>query len=117
MRRFTTSVIVAALSLGAPALVQAQGAAAQAESQAPAKSSAMVRSVKVVDLKELQPEMRSQVEKFASTTRQEDMASLRKSLDALPQAASALKDKGLSSAQIVAINIDDGVLTMFAKKA
>lgn len=117
MRKFTTSVIVAALSLGTPALVQAQGAASQAEAQAPAKSSATVRSVKVVDLKELQPEMRSQVEKFASTTKQEDMSSLRKSIDALPQAASALKEKGISSAQIVAINIDDGVLTMFAKTA
>ena len=117
MRKFTTSVIVAALSLGTPAFVQAQGGAAPAAAQAPAKSSATVRSVKVVDLKELQPEMRSQVEKFASTTKQEDMMSLRKSLDALPQAASALKDKGLSSAQVVAINIDDGVLTMFAKTA
>lgn len=117
MRRFTTSVIVAALALGTPALVQAQGAAAQAEAQAPAKSSAAVRSVKVVDLKELPPEMRSQVEKFASTTKQEDMMSLRQSIDALPQAASALKEKGISSAQVVAINIADGVLTMFARSA
>ena len=33
------------------------------------------------------------------------------------EAASALKAKGLSSAQVVAINIADGVLTLFAKTA
>jgi Spy/CpxP family protein refolding chaperone len=118
MRKFTTSVIVAALSLATPAFVQAQGAAAPSEAQTPAaKSNTTIRSIKVVDLNELQPEMRSQVEAFALRSKEEDMTSLRKSLDALPQAASALKEKGLSSAQVVAINIDDGVLTMFAKSA
>jgi len=43
------------------------------------------------------------------------MQSLRKSIDATPEAASALKSKGLSSSQVVAINIADGVLTLFAK--
>lgn len=45
------------------------------------------------------------------------MQSLRKSIDAIPEATSALKGKGLSSSQIVAINIVDGVLTLFAKTA
>jgi hypothetical protein len=45
------------------------------------------------------------------------MQSLRKSIDATPEAASALKAKGLSSSQVVAINIADGVLTLFAKTA
>jgi hypothetical protein len=45
------------------------------------------------------------------------MQSLRKSIDETPEAANALKVKGLSSAQVVAINIADGVLTMFAKTA
>jgi len=34
-----------------------------------------------------------------------------------PEAASALKAKGLSSSHVVAINIADGVLTIFAKTA
>jgi hypothetical protein len=45
------------------------------------------------------------------------MQSLRKSIDAVPEAASALKAKGLSSSQVVAINIADGVLTLFTKTA
>jgi hypothetical protein len=45
------------------------------------------------------------------------MQSLRKPIDATPEAASALKAKGLRSSQVVAINITGGVLTMFAKIA
>jgi hypothetical protein len=45
------------------------------------------------------------------------MQSLRKAIEATPEAASALKAKGLSSSQVVAINIIDGVLTLFAKTA
>jgi hypothetical protein len=37
--------------------------------------------------------------------------------DATPEAASALKAKGLSSLQVVAINIADGVLTLITKTA
>ncbi|MEH2470059.1 hypothetical protein V1281_000692 [Nitrobacteraceae bacterium AZCC 2161] len=118
MRTFTTSVIVAALSLGTPAFVQAQGAPSKSETQAPsAQSSVSIRSIQVVDVKELQPAARSQVEDFVARTSEQDLQSLRQSIDALPQAASALKAKGLSSSQVVAINIADGVLTMFAKTA
>jgi hypothetical protein len=45
------------------------------------------------------------------------MQSLRASIDATPEAASALRAKGLSSSHVVAINIADGVLTLFAKTA
>jgi hypothetical protein len=45
------------------------------------------------------------------------MQSLRKSIDASPEVAAALKAKGLSSSQVVAINIAEGVLTMFTKTA
>jgi len=50
-------------------------------------------------------------------TSDQDMQALRHSIDATPVAASALKAKGLSSAQVVAINIADGVLTMFTRTA
>jgi hypothetical protein len=43
------------------------------------------------------------------------MQSLRKSIDATREAVSALKAKGVSSSHVVAINIADGVLTLFAK--
>lgn len=118
MRILTTSVLAATLTLGTPAFVLAQAAPSPTETQTPpAKSNTAIRSIKVVDVKELQPAERAQVEKFVAGTKQEDLQALRQSLDALPQAASALKDKGLSSSQVVAINIEDGVLTMFARIA
>jgi hypothetical protein len=45
------------------------------------------------------------------------MQSLRKSIDATPEAASALKAKGLNSSHVIAINVADGVLTMFTRTA
>src|SRR5258708_3438944 len=120
MRIFTASVTIAALSLGTPAFVQAQGAApSQSEAQKPpAQSSAVViRSIQVVDVKDLQPAVRSKVDEIVAQTSDEEMQSLRKSIDATPEAASALKAKGLSSSQVVAINLADGVLTLFAKTA
>ena len=71
----------------------------------------------MVDVKDLTPAVRSKVDDVVAQTSEEDMQSLRKTIDATPEAASALKDKGLSSSQVVAINIADGVLTIFAKTA
>ena len=118
MRRFTASVIVAALSLGTPALVHAQGASSQPGAESPsAQSNTVIRSIQVVDVKELQPAMRAKVDELVAQTSDKDIQSLRQSIDATPQAASVLKAKGLSSSQVVAINIADGVLTMFTKTA
>jgi Spy/CpxP family protein refolding chaperone len=116
MRIFTASVMIAALSLGTPAFVQAQGASPQAQEPA-AKSSPVIRTIQVVDIKQLQPEVRAKVDEIVAQTSEEDLQSLRKSIEATPEAASALKAKGLSSSQVVAINIADGVLTMIAKTA
>jgi hypothetical protein len=118
MRIFTASVIIAAVSLGTPAFVQAQGASSQPEAQTPpAQASTVIRSIQVVDVKDLKPSVRSKVDEVIAQTSEEDMQSLRKSIDATPEAASALKAKGLSSSQVVAINIADGILTLFAKTA
>jgi hypothetical protein len=118
MRIFTASVIIAALSLGTPAFVQAQGASSQPEAQTPpAQSSPVIRSIQVVDVKDLKPAVRSKVDEVVAHTSDEDMQSLRKSIDASPEVAAALKAKGLSSSHVVAINIADGVLTMFTKTA
>jgi hypothetical protein len=118
MRTFAASVIIAALSLGTPAFVQAQGASPQPNAQEPpAQSSAVIRSIQVVDIKQVQPAVRAKVDEIVAQASEEDIQSLRKSIDATPAAASALKAKGLSSAQVVAINIADGVLTLFTKIA
>jgi hypothetical protein len=118
MRIFTASVIVAALSLGTPAFVQAQGAPAQSGAETPpAQSETVIRSIQVVDIKELQPTVRSKIDEIVANTSDEDIQSLRKSIDATPEATSVLEAKGLKSSQVVAINIAEGVLTMITKTA
>src|SRR3981081_567802 len=118
MRIFTASVIIAAVSLGTPAFVQAQGAASQPDVRnPPAQASTVIRKIRVVDVKDLTPAVRSKVDDVVAQTSEEGIQSLRKSIDATPEAASALKAKGLSSSQVVAINIADGILTLFAKTA
>jgi len=123
MRIFTASVIIAVVSLGTPAFVQAQGTPSQPQTQTqpaqtpPAQSSPIIRSIQVVDLKDLKPAVRAKVDEVVAHTSEDDLQSLRKSIDATPEAASALNAKGLSSSQVVAINIADGVLTMFTKTA
>jgi hypothetical protein len=77
----------------------------------------VIRSIQVVDIKELQPTVRAKVDEIVAQTSDQDIQSLRQTIDATPQAASALKAKGLSSSQVVAINIADGILTMFTKTA
>lgn len=119
MRTLTTSAIIAVLSFGAPAFVQAQGAPSQSEAQTPPaqSSTTTIRSIQVVDVKELQPAVRSKVDEIVAQSSEQDLQSLRQSLDAAPAAVSALKAKNLTSSQVVAINISDGVLTIFAKTA
>jgi hypothetical protein len=120
MRIVTASVIVAALSLGTPAFVQAQAQKTPPQSEAqtpPAQSDKLIKSIQIVNVKDLKPEMRSKVDEVVASTSEDDMQSLRKSIDATPEAASALKAQGLSSSQVVAINIAGGVLTLFAKTA
>jgi hypothetical protein len=118
MRISTASVIIAiaALSLGAPAFAQAQGAQPKAQAQTPSDQSTVIRSIQVVNIKDLKPEVRSKVENLAAQTSEDDLRSLRSSIDATPAATSA-KAKGLSSSQVVAINVADGVLTLFTKTA
>jgi hypothetical protein len=100
------------------AQAQAQGASPQSQAQTPAvQPNKLIQSVRIVNVKDLKPEMRSKVDDVVASTSAEDMQSLRKSIDATPEAASALKAEGLSSSQVVAINITGGVLTMFAKTA
>jgi hypothetical protein len=118
MRNIMASVIIATLSLGMPALVQAQGGSPQPQAQeSPAQSNAVIRAVQVVDIKQLQPEVRAKVDEIVAQTSEEELQSLRKSIDETPETASALKAKGLNSSHVIAINIADGVLTMIAKTA
>lgn len=127
MRAFTLSTVAALLVAGSPWAAAAQTAPAPSQSQtSPSQTSPSqtksgegiaIRSIQVIDVEELKADARSQVEALVTNAKQEEIKSLRASIEAIPQAVSALKAKGRSSAQVVAVNIDkEGVLTMFTKK-
>jgi biopolymer transport protein ExbD len=124
MRTLAMPIIVASLIAGAPVMAQAAPGSGpekqtqQTQPQQPQQQNVTIRSIQVVDVEDLQSDMRSKVDALLATTKQEELQSLRASIDATPQAVSALKAKGRSSAQVVAINVDEnGILTMFTKKA
>ena len=117
MRISMAFVIVAALSLGTPAWVQAQGTQPKAPPQAQSDESTAIRSIQVVNIKDLEPEVRSKIEAVVAKASEDDFRKLRDAIDALPEAVSALKSKGLSSSQVVAVNVTNGVLTIFTKTA
>lgn len=124
MRTFALSTVVALLFAGSPALALAQATPAPSQSPAAQQSetapqqSVTIRSIQVVDIEELQADMRSKLDALVANTKEDEIKSLRESIDATPAAVSALKAKGRTSAQVVAINVDDnGILTMFTKKA
>jgi len=103
-----------AMAQTSPAPSQSQTSQSQTESQ----EGLAIRSIQVVDVEELNADVRSKVDALVASSKQEDIKSLHDSIDAIPQAVSALKAKGRVTAQVVAINVDkDGVLTMFTKKA
>ncbi|MCA6126048.1 hypothetical protein J6500_29770 [Bradyrhizobium sp. WSM 1704] len=117
MRISTATVIAAALSLGTPAWAQMQGTQPKTPPQAQPEESTAIRSIQIVDVKELQPEVRSKIEAVVAKASEDDLRRLRGSIDGSKEAVSALKAKGMSSAQVVAVNLTNGVLTLFTKTA
>jgi hypothetical protein len=89
----------------------------KAPPQAQSDQSTLIRSIQVVNIKDLKPEVRSKVEDVVAKASEDDLRKLRDSIDASPEAISALKANGLSSLQVVAVNLTNGVLTLFAKTA
>jgi len=72
-----------------------------------------ITTVAIVDLEELPPPMQQQVEDQVQNTSDEDLQALRDSIEQTPQVLSELRDKGISTAQVIAVNLDsDGVLTL-----
>ncbi|MER9681703.1 hypothetical protein NKJ23_20625 [Mesorhizobium sp. M0184] len=70
-------------------------------------------AVTIVAMEDLPPDIKAQAEAVVTQTSAEDLRILQSSIDASPQAASALAANGLNSTQVVAANIDgDGTLTL-----
>jgi hypothetical protein len=129
--RETTTILgaIAALILGSaayaqdtqpqvPAAEQAQPpAAGGAASPAPAQTST-IKSISIVDITELPADTQKQVNDVVAKSGDTNLKSLRDSIDASPQAVSALKAKGLTSGQVILASMDpDGTLTLITKKS
>jgi hypothetical protein len=69
--------------------VQAQGAQPKAPPQAQSDQSTVIRSIEVVNIKDLTPEVRSKVEDVVAKASEDDLRKLRDSIDASPEAVSA----------------------------
>lgn len=119
MRTLATSAIAAFLIFGCPTLAQTQATPAPSNTETQSQESGVtIRSIQVVDVEDLGSDLRAKIDSLLENAKQEDLKSLRDSIDATPQAVSALKAKGRVSAQVVAINVDyNGILTMFTKKS
>ena len=119
MRALTVSTILIALAIGTPAFAQGTSPKSQqSQPQSQAQQAPVIRSVQVLEVESLPQDVRTQVDALTKRTTEKDLRSLRESIDASPEISSVLKAKGFSSAQVVAINIDNnGLLTLFAKKA
>ncbi|RCS24937.1 hypothetical protein DUT91_05690 [Phyllobacterium salinisoli] len=127
MRRMTIKMTAlaafAALPLATAAQAQQTPPAAQAPAATPAPSETQpaspgIKRVAIVDISELPAPTQEQVNAAVAKTGDEDLKALRSSIDATPQITAALKEKGVTSAQVIAANVDnDGTLTLVTKKA
>ena len=79
----------------------------------PDQSFSEFTDVAIVAVEDLPPEIKAQAEAVITQTSADDLLRLQSSIDASPQAMSALAALGLNSSQVVAANIDgDGILTL-----
>jgi hypothetical protein len=116
MRTWTTPVVVALLVMGASILAPAQGSPRPSSADTEQSDSA-IRSIQVIDIEDLQSDLRGKVDALLASMKKDELQSLRNIIDETPEAVSALKAKGRVTAQVVAVNVDkDGVLTMFTKR-
>jgi len=116
MRIAAVPVVALSLVMGVPLSAQAQAGKNPSGSETQ-QQSVTIRNIQVVDIEDLQSDTRSKVDALVSSTKQEELQSLRASIEATPAAISALKAKGRTTEQVVAINVDEnGTLTMFTKR-
>jgi hypothetical protein len=122
---FLASAMTLALSAAAGAQQQpapssptqsapAQSAPAQ---QAPGTAAPTITTVNIVDVEQLPPETKTQVDQYVAKQGDDGLQRLRQSVDSTPEAKSALERKGMTSQQVVAASLgNDGTLTLITKK-
>lgn len=77
-----------------------------------------IRNATVIERGSLPPQLRVQVDSALAQAGPSDLQQLRQSIEAIPAATRALQAKGMSSAAIIAVALDDeGDLTLIAEES
>jgi hypothetical protein len=114
---FLASAMTLALSVSAGAQQQPAPASPAPAQQAPSTGAPTINVVNVVDMDQLPPQTKTQVDAFVAKQGDDGLQKLRQSIDSTPEAKSALQQKGMTSQQVVAASLDDnGTLTLITKK-
>ena len=116
---FLASAMTLALSAAAGAQQQpASPSPAPAQTQqTPNTGAPTITVVNIVDVEQLPPETKTQVDQYVAKQGNDGLQKLRQSIDSTPEAKSALQQKGMTSEQVVAASLDDnGTLTLITKK-
>lgn len=121
-----TALLAAAGSLVLAGAAHAQAPSAPASGTPPAAASSapqaqsatpQIKKVDVIDMTELPEATQTQVNALVAKTGEAEIANLRKSVDAVPQAKQALQAKGAEASHVVAARMSpDGTLTLVTKK-
>ena len=122
MRKMTILAAGAALAFATAASAQQNPAPTPAEPSTPAAPAAptaapAIKTISVVDIEQLPEATKAQVEAIVAKRSNADLQKLRGSIDATPEAKSALEAQGLTSAAVIAASMgSDGALTLITKK-
>jgi hypothetical protein len=112
MRILTTLLICAAASLAAPVYAQTEDERPPANEQGGAPQ-LKPTAVAIIAMNALPVEVQMQIKAKMAQSSKDDMQALRSTIDATPEASSALRAHGLSSAEVIAALVDDeGKLTL-----
>ena len=114
---FLASAMTLALSVAAGAQQQPAPADPAPAQPAPSTTAPKISVVNVVDVDQLPPETKTEVDQFVAKQGDDGLRKLRQSVDSTPEAKSALEQKGMTSQQVVAASLgNDGTLTLITKK-
>lgn len=126
MRKMITLTAIAAAAFATVAQAQQQpttppspAAPAQAAPSptSPPVSAPAIQSINILDMEQLPQETQKKVNDVVAEGGETNLKRLRDSVDATPQATAALKDKGLSSHNVLVASLsEDGVLTLITSK-
>jgi hypothetical protein len=114
---FLASAMTLTLSVAAGAQQQPAPASPAPAQPAPSATAPKISAVNVVDVDQLPPETKTEVDQFVAKQGDDGLKKLRQSVDSTPEAKSALEQKGMTSQEVVAASLgNDGTLTLITKK-